>query len=95
MQFQDPVTGRKQTKSTGIERASRKRERTEAERVAAKWEAELREGRYQDTSKITWSEFRARFESEVLNSLADTTDDKVSGVSTCSSVRSTLRSFMS
>ena len=36
MQYRDPNTGRKKTKSTGVERTGRKRERTEAERVAAK-----------------------------------------------------------
>ena len=41
MRYVDPVTGRQVSKTTGT---SRKRE---AERKAAKWEAELREGRYQ------------------------------------------------
>jgi integrase len=57
-----------------------KRDRVEAERVAAKWEAELREGRYHDPSRITWEEFRRRYEDEVLSGLKDTTFLKVAGV---------------
>ncbi len=46
MQYVDPVTRKKKTRSTGVVKTSLKKDRTEAERVAAKWEAELREGRY-------------------------------------------------
>lgn len=80
MQYRDPMNGRKVTRSTGVECSGRKRERTEAERVAAKWEAEVREGRYHSPSKITWQDFRERYEREVLSGLAQTTDLKVSGV---------------
>ena len=45
------------TKSTTIENTGRKREKTAADREAAVWEDELRSGRYQDPSKITWSDF--------------------------------------
>lgn len=64
MYYDDPVTGRRSTRST--------KETTikAAERVAAKWEAELREGRYRPASAITWLEFRERYETEVLPSLA-------------------------
>ena len=37
LRWKDPITGRKKTKSSGIERTGRKKERTEAERVAAKF----------------------------------------------------------
>ncbi len=74
MRYTDPVTGRQKTKSSGT--ANRK----EAERRAAKWEAELREGRYHAPSKITWSEFRERYESDVLASLARTTHRRVHGI---------------
>ncbi|MEC8554655.1 MAG: site-specific integrase [Planctomycetota bacterium] len=80
MQYVDPLTDRKKTRSTKVERTGRKRERTEAERVAAKWEAELREGRYKAPSLVTWAEFRLRYEDEVLSSLADNTGRKVSGI---------------
>lgn len=80
MQYVDPVTRKKKTRTTGIEKTGRKKERTEAERVAGKWEAELREGRYKDPSKISWDEFRSRYEAEVLTSLAVGTDQKVGTV---------------
>jgi len=70
LQYVDPSTGRKRTKSSKIERTGRKRERTEAERVAAKLEAELREGRYRETSKMTWEEFRSRHETEIQAALS-------------------------
>ncbi len=68
MQYKDPITGRKQTKS------SKTTNRREAERASAKLEAELREGRYKPAAKITWAEFRVRYEDEVLVSLAENTD---------------------
>lgn len=73
MQYRDPITGRKVTRSTKVERTGRKRERTAAEKVAGKWESELREGRYKPPSRITWDDFRERYENEVLPSLADET----------------------
>jgi len=80
MQFRDPMTGRKVTRSTRVERTGRKQDRIKAERVAAKFEAELREGRYREPSKVTWAEFRQRYEDEVLTGLAEATDLKVSGI---------------
>ena len=69
MRYRDPVTGKQIARSTGS--TSRK----QAERTAAKWEAELREGRYAPKSNITWEAFRDRVEEEVLPSLADNTDN--------------------
>lgn len=69
-QFVDPITGRKETRFTGVDRTGLKRDRVEAEHLAAKWEAELREGRYCDPSRTTWSEFRTRYDNEVLNASA-------------------------
>jgi integrase len=80
MRFRDPMTGRNLRRSTEILITGLKRDRTAAERVAAKWESELRDGRYHDVGKITWADFRERYETEVLGSLAETTDRKVSGV---------------
>jgi integrase len=77
MQFRDPVTGRKKTRSTQVERTGLKRQRTEAERVAAKWESELREGRYHSASKVTWEDFRQRYEDEALPRLSTETAKKV------------------
>jgi len=80
MQYRDPITRRKVTRSTRVERTGRKKERTEAERVAAKWEADLREGRYKAAAKITWAEFRERYENEVVASFADRTAGKIANV---------------
>ena len=65
MRYTDPVTGKKKSRSTQTTN------RREAERRAAKWEAELRDGRFQPTSKILWSEFREQYEDQKLASLAD------------------------
>lgn len=73
LRFIDPVTGKQKHRSakTTIMR--------EAEREAGKWEKELREGTYCG-SRITWADFRKRYEDEVLASLAIKTDCKVQGV---------------
>ena len=84
MQYKDPITGRKQTKSSGTTN------RREAERASAKLEAELREGRYKPASKITWAEFRRRYEDEVLAALAIRTDDKVTGVLNAKQIQADL-----
>ena len=67
MTYRDPVTGKKVAKSTG------KTKRREAERAAAVWQDELNSGRYQAPSKLTWDEFRERYEAEKLASLAPAT----------------------
>ena len=52
--------------STGkkITRSTKKTNERDANREAAKWEAELREGRYRQSNNITWVEFRDRYEAE-------------------------------
>jgi integrase len=67
MRYVDPITGRQCARSTGTN------VRREAERLAAKWEAELREGKYQPPSKIDWTEFRERYEQEKGAALANNT----------------------
>lgn len=74
MRYKDPLTGAVVAKSTKT--ANMK----EAVKVAAKWEAELQEGRYKPASKVTWTEFRERYENEVLPSLAPATALKAAGV---------------
>ena len=56
MRYKEPATGKHIARSTGTNK------RREAERIAAKWEAELRDGRYSSPSKIGWDEFRERYE---------------------------------
>jgi len=60
MYYDDPITRKREQRST------RETTRTKAERVAAKWEAELQEGRYKPPSKITWAEFRDAFDEQYL-----------------------------
>lgn len=71
--------GSRHERSTGV-RTGGKRQRREAERVAAVWEAELREGRYKSPSKVTWTEFTERYDREALSALAEKTGRKVWGV---------------
>jgi hypothetical protein len=52
MLYVDPFTGKQHTRTAGTNKQS------EAERVAGKWQVELREGRYRKPSKLTWQEFR-------------------------------------
>ena len=74
MRFLDPVTGKHVTRSTGTKR------RRDAERAAAKWEAELREGRSRTRSKTTWQEFRERIDKDYLPPLAKKSVDRVDSV---------------
>ena len=69
MRYRDPITGRQ------VKRSAETSNRKEAERRAHKWEAEINEGRYRAPSKISWEEFRQRYENEKLSSLAQGTRD--------------------
>lgn len=74
MRFVDPNTKKQIARSTGTT------VRRDAERLAAKWEAELREGRYQPMTRISWTAFRDRYEVEVLPGLAAKTGTMVKTV---------------
>jgi integrase len=80
MRYVDPTTGK------AVERSTRTPRLDHARKVAAKWEAELQEGRYKTPSKVTWVEFRRRYEDEVLVSLAP-----ASGRKACSAFNSVER----
>jgi integrase len=69
--YKNPLTGKYETRSTGT------RKKKEAERFAAKWESELQDGRYKAPSKVSWAEFRIRYEDEVLPGRAVKTGEKV------------------
>jgi hypothetical protein len=56
MKYTDPETGKNVRRSTGTTK------RKEADKIAAKWEAELQEGRYQKRSRMSWEEFCEQFE---------------------------------
>lgn len=74
MRYVDPFTGRQVQRSTGTTNQKA------AERAAAKWEDDLHNGRYKAPSRVTWEEFRDKYESEVLSGLAKNTESKVSGI---------------
>lgn len=59
-QWADPETGRKKTRSTGTDR------KRDAERFAGNLERELRRGTFREPQRVTWDEFRERFETEVF-----------------------------
>lgn len=61
----------------GQTRSTKARTKREAERFAAVWEDELRNGRYKPASSITWEEFRERYEQEALPSMAENTATKI------------------
>ena len=73
LRYIDPVTGKQKHKSAGTPK------RSEANKAAGKWEDELRSGVVQ-VSKITWAQFRERYESDVLAFAAPATDRKVQGI---------------
>ena len=74
MRYVDTLTRKPKAKS------ARTTKRREAEKKAAKWEAELREGRYHEPSKVTWEDFRDRYEEFVAQEHADKTFEKVVAV---------------
>lgn len=69
-QWFDPLTGKRKRLSTGHN------VRREAERFAAKLETDINEGR-QANYRITWADFRIRYEQEVVKFKAANTKTKV------------------
>lgn len=63
MAYVDPVSGKRKTKSAGT--ASEKA----AWKKAAAWEEELRGGAFCSPHKVTWADFRARYQAEHLATL--------------------------
>lgn len=74
MYYDDPITGKREQRST------RQESRREADRVAAKWEADLRSGRYLPDARISWQQFRERYEDEKLASLAEHSQQSATAV---------------
>jgi len=60
LRYRDPRTGKAVVKSAGTTN------RKAAQKEAGKWEEELRTGKYKPASKVTWTEFRARYETEYV-----------------------------
>ena len=67
MRYLDPMTSKHVPRSTGT---TKKRE---AERIAAKWEADLREGRYQKSSLMSWDAFVQEHDKHILSGMKKST----------------------
>jgi integrase len=78
MRYRDPFNGKQVQRSTGTTK------QRDAERKAAKWEAELREGRYQKRRNMPWEDFRTYYSDNALPGLA---------VASTSSYETTLNVF--
>jgi integrase len=74
LRYRDPLTGKHVRKSSGT--ASIK----DARKAATRWEDELNSGRDRRRYAVTWEQFRLRYESEVLLSLAPRTAKKADSV---------------
>lgn len=74
VRWTDPVTLRERRRST------KTRIKRDAERYALKLEKELNQGTHYELCKISWQEFRTRYETEVIPGLAQRTSEKVSVV---------------
>ena len=70
LRYTDPDSGKQVTKS------SRTTSQKEALKAAAKWEAEINEGRYKHSTRTSWDEFRIGHELEAVGGLAKATQDK-------------------
>jgi integrase len=64
MRYRDPMSGRHVQRSTGTMK------RSEAIKIAAKWEAELQDGRYAKPSRMLWDDFRSYYTTNALPGLA-------------------------
>ncbi len=77
LQWQDPNTGKTRSKSSGVRRMGLRKDRAEAERVAAKLQAELESGLLPNAGKLAWDVFRERYEHEHVPSLAPESAAKI------------------
>jgi|GEM_PF-487483 integrase len=74
LRYKDPVTGKHVRKSSGT--ASMK----DAHKEAARWEDDLNSGKARGRFKVSWEDFRLRYEQEVLPGLAPKTAEKVDSI---------------
>lgn len=74
LRYIDPFTGRQVCKSAGTANER------QAIGAAAVWQDELRSGRYKAPSRVTWEEFRDKYEGEVAAGLAKGTQIRISSV---------------
>lgn len=77
LQWIDPVSGKRRTKSSGIRDTGRARDRKDAEAKARELEQLLRRGVAAIPSEMSWDTFRERYEKEHVPSLAKDTAAKI------------------
>lgn len=77
LQWQDPITGLTKSRSSRVKRVGINGGRSEAERVAAKLQAELENGLLPNAGKIVWEVFRERYEAEHVPSLSEESAAKI------------------
>jgi integrase len=71
MQYKDPFTGKRHTRST------KQKKKSEAAKKAGQWEKELNEGQFKARSRVTWAELRQQFEaSSAFDELAESSQRK-------------------
>lgn len=80
LQWRDPATRKMRQRTTPIKKTGLKRDKKEADRLAAKLEMELRNKASNDPTKISWEDFRQRYEEEHLPGLAKRTVEKTSSI---------------
>ena len=64
LRYTDPMTNKR------VDKSSKTGKRADAVKAAGKWEAELREGRYQKPNRMTWEAFREFYSVNALPGLA-------------------------
>ena len=68
MRHRDEITGQRKERSTGVAIATpgepTKAERRKAEQVAGAWHSDIENGRYIEPRRVSWEDFRTRFEDE-------------------------------
>jgi len=70
LQWKDPITGQTKSRSSRVRRVGSNGGRAEAERAAAKLQAELEGGLAPNAGKMAWEAFRERLEAEQVPSLS-------------------------
>ena len=80
LQWRDPVTRKTRQKTTQVPTSGLKRDLKEAQRLAAQLEVELQNKHSKEPTRISWDDFRQRYEEEHLPGLAVKTAEKTSSV---------------
>jgi integrase len=77
LQWIDPITGKRKTKSSGVVDTGKARDRKDAEAKARELEQLLRRGVAAIPSELSWESFRERYETEHAAGLAKGTTAKI------------------